>query len=296
MNHKKVRILVFFLTLLQAFLLRFYLLGTIPPMNQELFKGRLFSATVSFLTIPLIVFFTRQIYKNWSLSLLAGFWLSILPYSLEQGRINSYYPLVLFLLLLYFFIILKKVNLAIKIASSFAITGLILLLKPFWFQHQSILLQLSLKKILNNFFQQISFEFLFFKNESFWSGGFRNYGAIFPETIPIFLIGVYGLFKKIKVGLISVLYLFILAFIASLNAKFPETREFFFAIPIIVLILAIGTKKAYNFLIAGSFLKKLLIIPYAIILFYGFSQFFHFYLVHYNLRVFQEGLYKNEKF
>lgn len=296
MNHKKVRILIFLLLLLQAFILRFYFIGVIPPMSEGSLNGRLFSAASSFLTVPLLVFLIQTIYRKWSLGLLSGFWLSILPYSLEQGRIVSSYPIVLFFLLLYTFVILRKNNPAVKIASSLLILGLILWMKPFWFQHQAVLLHLSLKKILNNFFQQISFEFLFFRNESFWSGGFRNYGTIFPEAIPIFLIGVYGLFKRIKVGFISALCVFVLAFIASLNTKFPETREFFFITPIIALVLAIGVKKVYKFLSAGSFLKKSLIIVYALVLSYGLAQFFHFYLIHYNLRIFQEGLYKNEKF
>lgn len=284
-----------FLIALQAFSLRFLGFGEIPPAVSEALTGRVVTGIASFLSVPLLIYLIAQLSKDWQLGFLSGFWLSILPWSLEQGRINSPYPLILLILLTFLLLFLKTSNKLLKSVLSLVALVLIFILKPFWFQ-QGIIGQFKINSILNNFFKQLSFDFLFFKNDSFWKGGLRNYGIIFPEAIPIFLVGLYLLIQRTKVAIYTLGWLVLLALIGSLNSQFPEDRTLFLGTPVLALILAFGTKKLSEFLKSQSKVIRIISIFYLLVLFYGLLQFTHFYLVHYNLQIRQERLYESEKF
>lgn len=290
----KFLVLVFLITL-QSAISRFLALNRIPPVLPEVVKWRIITAVVSLLTVLILIFIVRRLFKDSQLALLAGFWLSILPWHIEQGRINSPYPLVLLILLTFLLFFVKSSNKLLKLISTLVTLLLIFLIKPFWFQ-KGIIGQFKVDSILNNFFKLLSFEFLFFKNDSFWKGGFRNYGAIFPETVPIFLIGIYLLIQKTKIAIYLLGWVILLTLIASLNSQFPEDRTLFLATPFFALILAFGTKKLHEFFTRVSLVFKIIGLLYMLLVFYGLMQFTHFYLVHYNLQVKEERLYESERF
>ncbi len=294
MKINKISLLLTILILLQGFLIRFIYIGKIPAGLDIVLKERVIIAIVSLLSIPLLKYITKKITGSLQLGFLAGWFLSIFPWHIEQSRIYSMYPLLLFLILLYFFILLNTSK-TIRIISTFFLLASIFLIKPFWFLINPFLYQYNYSKFIANLFQLTSFGFIFFKNDSFWSGGFRNFGILFPETIPLFIIGLYSLLKK-RIGIILLVISLVLAVITSLNTNFPETREFFFIIPIFSIVLALGAQKLSLLIRSSSVFLRILSYVYLIVFIYGLFQFFHFYFVHYNLRIYQEKLYETKQF
>lgn len=294
MNNYSFRLL-FVLVILQAFTVRFWHLDIIPYTNPAIHFSRILSAISGSLTVPVFVYLFYKYFKIRKLSLIAGWWLSIIPWHVEQSRISSIYPIFLIIFL----------GLTLLISSSFSklkpifALGLfiiaVLVLKPFWFQYQSFSAIPSGYIILNNFFRQLSFDFLFFRNESFWSGGLRSFGAMLPESIPVFLLGFYLFFKKTCLVSLSLTLILGLTIISAVNPKFPETRELFLGIPVLIIILALGTDNVFNRL-SHNLVKKIFAVIYFLILIYGLLQFFHYYFIHYTARVVNEKSYEINRF
>lgn len=279
---------------LLALILRFWKLGVVPPSDGDILLLRILTAFVASITIPCLMVLIRNLYSNKSLAMLSGLWLAINPWHIEQGRIYSIYILILFTLIILAYIWQKFKNIWSKviIIISFLAASLIFITVG------SIKLNIDLSaiKILQNLFKLLSFEFLFYKNDSFWSGGVREFGVMLPETIPIFLVGIFTLIGKFKKNISMICLILLFAFISSFQGSFPESRIFFLSLPAFMFILALGSKKLFSYLFTRNIFIRMAIFAYLLVLIYGISQFAHYYFIHYNLRIYQEKPYEGGKF
>ncbi len=279
---------------LLAFILRFWKLGVVPPSDGDILYLRILTAFVASITIPSLMVLIKNTYSNKSLAMLSGFWLAINPWHIEQSRIYSVYVPILFTLIII-------ANIWQKFKSNWSkviIIISVLAVSLIFLAAGSIKLNIDLSaiKILQNLFELLSFEFLFYKNDSFWSGGIREFGVMLPETIPIFLVGIFTLFSKFKKNISMICLILLFAFISSFQKSFPESRIFFLSLPVFMFILALGSMKLFRHLFTRNILIRMSIFAYLLVLIYGISQFMHYYYVHYNLRIYQEKPYEGGKF
>lgn len=283
------------LIIVLAFIVRFAFLGSIPPMVVEVFPARIVSAFSGFFAVVLIYFLTKKSFKSKELALFTSLSLSLLPISIVENRIVSWVSVAVFLIIVSYFFIIDK-------SPIKKVFGFLLFIIFLFYINKEILLinrlqtKFDFNLLLNNFFDALSFNKIFFTNDSYWSGGIRRYGMIYPEIIPIFLVGVFELLNKKRFDLI--LFGLSVLLIVSLSPTYPEAREIGLLAPIIAIILGFGGLKVFNYFKRNT--KNILVVisglAYIIVLLYGIINFFHYYLIHYDFGVKQENYYQINKF
>jgi len=285
------------LMLLEIFLYtaisRFFLIGKIPAiLDSSIIHLRIASATLSLVSTILLFYLIKNYWRSTRVALLSSWAFSVLPWVFEQGRIVSQPNYALFSILL-FIAFTKSYLYSFTSGEYFAhprgvfraflyvfITIILIFVYPrFWlFKIQEF--KFSINSLITNLFILSSFDFLFFKNITFWWGGVREFGMIFLSMLPFFLVGVYELFIRKKGKLLFLLGL--ITFIAALSPFFPESREFYFAMPIVSIIIAVGLDKLvriYKFSLPPQ--RWILVTLIFSFILYEMTQFFHFYFVHY---------------
>lgn len=278
-----------------AFIIRFAFLGSIPPSLPEVFSGRLVSAISGFLSIVAIYFLTKRLFESRKLAFFTSLSLTLLPISIIENRIVSWVSVAVFLVIIsYFFIIEGRVYK--KIIGYFLFSIFILYLNQEILLFARLLKNVDFTLLLNNFFDLLSFQKIFFANDTFWTGGIRRSGMIYPEAIPIFLIGIYEMLNKKQY--LCLIFGLLVIFIAALSPTYPEAREIGLLIPVFSLILGFGSFKMFNYFKKHKRNALIMVsgLAYIVILFYGFINFFHYYFTHYHFEVKQENFYQLNKF
>lgn len=283
------------LILVIAFIVRFAFLGSIPPSVSEVFPLRIISAVCGFFSVILSYYLVKRISKNKELALFSALSLAILPISIIENRIVSWVSVAVFLIIVSYFFIIDK-------SPIKKVFGFLLFIIFLFYINKEILLinrlqtKFDFNLLLNNFFDALSFNKIFFTNDSYWSGGIRRYGMIYPEIIPIFLVGVFELLNKKRFDLI--LFGLSVLLIAALSPTYPEAREIGLLAPIIAIILGFGGLKVFNYFKRNT--ENILVVisglAYLIVLLYGIINFFHYYFIHYDFGVKQENYYQINKF
>lgn len=255
---------------------RFFLVDKIPPLlSSSVVSLRLLSAAATITSTALIFFLVERYFQNTKIALLTAWVFCILPWTFEQGRINSAPNLALVL-------ILCTLLLAQKFFSKFKYTFLLFIpvlifisYPQFWlFKFNEF--EFSIHSLITNLYILTSFDFLFFRNVTFWWGGVREFGVMFLSFLPFHLIGIYQLVTNKEKKLLFIFGL--ITFIAALSPFFPESREFYFATPLISITVALGI---YHFSIWKSIMIKSMIGLLFLLMIYEYMQFMHFYFVHY---------------
>lgn len=271
--------LILLLILTYTVVSRFFLIDKILPLlNQEVLNGRMLSGGASIVSAVMIFFLVKEYFKKPKIALLTTWVFSILPWTFEQGRIISQPNFALFSILLLLAFTKRYLNsFGFKAYLLYLIIPFIFIFvyPQFWlFKVREF--NFNISSFINNLFTLLSFDFLFFKNISFWWGGVKEFGIMYLSFLPFFLVGIYQIieFRQIKLILLFLL----VATVSAASQFFPETREFYFSTPILALVVALGiyycflqTKFAIRILFAGLFFLMI----------YEFSQFYHFYFIHY---------------
>lgn len=278
------RKILFLLVCILAITTRLTFLTSIPPTFKEsVLTVRIISALLNIGSVVFLFIYTHQLSKNYKISLLSSFSFTVLPWTIEQGRIFSESSIAVFLIFL-ILIVLKRIHSKEgKILFLFVLPLILYFFSPnMWFVKTPSNFS-SWPDYKNNILSILSFDFLFFKNHTFWWGGVREYGIIFLPFILPFFLGVFAVIKKRYWSLIIIILF--LALIYAGNTTFPEGREFFLATPIISLILGFGfyalsTKKDLK----AQIISLILVLAFI----YEMMQFFHFYTNHYQKRILQE--------
>lgn len=283
------------LILVLGLVLRFGYLGSLPPSTEALLSGRFISAVSGFLSILLIYLFCRRYFNNKTLALFSALSFTLLPLAIVENRINSWVS-VLNLGVIIFFLLLTFKNRWLNI------TGLVIFIIVVYFYRNNLWFfnnTLSVKpgNFFNNIFNLISFNKIFFSNDTYWAGGLRNYGMLYPESIILFLLGIYQFLRERK-KLSIIIFSLIIIVIASASPTYPEAREAGLLMFPLSLIVGIGIQYFCEWFRKGKkpFFVIILTGIYSLILLYGIINFFHYYIIHYKLRVQQENLFINKNF
>lgn len=273
------RYLILFLITIYAIVSRFLFLDKIPPLVNSPLLLRSFSASLSVGSVFIIYFLVKTYFKSQRIALLSALFFSILPWTIEQGRVVSPVNMSLFFLLVVI-LLTKWIKRPIFRLTLYLLIPLVLYFfyPQFWlFRVKDF--DLPFSHFINNLFILISPDFLFFKNPTFWWGGVRETGIIYVAFLPFLILGIYELLKKKRYN-IFIWMLFILL-ISATSPFFPESREFYFITPLLSVISATGIAKAYQAYLVKSLFWKLILVSIFVFTAYEFSQFFHYYMVHY---------------
>lgn len=275
------RISLILLILFYAIIIHFWRINVTPPlMDSSLYSYRLISSVLSISSSLLLYYYFKKMFASSKIALLSSLFYTILPWTMEQGRIYSQVNNFLFICLL-LLVINKMLNNTLFKTISFIIFPLSLLL----FYREVWIIKVNRYSFhFNDFFQNIFFltstEFLFFKNPTFWWGGVRDFGVMLSSSFPIFLIGIYQLisFPKLEIFFWGVLIIIF----SALSPFLPESREFFLITPFISLTLSLGLLKLFS---QKKILYKAFFAGLFILIIYDLSQFLHYYFIHYPQQV-----------
>ena len=261
-------------------LLKYWRLGTYPKLfDPVFFNYRLLSSTGNILVIIIFYYYIKGKFGSIKLALLSSLIFTTLPLTIVESRIASSYSLILFLFMLIILISSWIRLFYLRVCLLLLIIISISLIYPQIWQGQFYTLITPLKYI-SNFFELMSFDLLFFKNESFYWGGIRETGLLYLFMLPLFLSGIYTFIVTQKY---KPLLLFLLIFaIIPLAPLFPENRAVYFSIPLLSLIVATGlirllTQKVHSRTILIGSLTGFFV--------YEFILFLHFYFIHYQKQV-----------
>lgn len=288
----------FCLILFTAVFLRLGGLGRLPPGGENALFLRLPTAICGIASIGLMILIVRKLSERYDVALISGFVLALMPWHIVQSRIYSPPLIGLTVILGGIWFYLNVTHKALKLGG---IVITLLLFRMFysdlWLFHE-IRFAPTIPQFLNNLFKLMSVEFLFFRNDSFWWGDLRTWGTQLPSLIPLLGLGLIATIRTVKLSqiLLTCFYFVCVWFVAAADPAFPETREFFLAAPLFAVISAIGVIKLYDYFIGKSTLVKAVICLYIAFIAYEHLIFFHFYTVHYVLRVGNEIHYAKMAF
>lgn len=250
-------------------------MGNLPPLfHQNFFNLRIISALLGSLMPVLTFLFVIKHSFDRKTALFAAFFMSILPWGIVESRIASQVNIALFFVLLIFFLYSIS-NGVWKYISLFLIPAAVVLTYPdIWFIKKMEII--SPQSFFNNLMILTSFEMLTNKNITFWWGGVREFGIIYLSLTPLFISGLFHLFRK-KYSAILLVFLLILL-VTAMSPFFPESREFYLSLHIFTLICALGLRKLS---LSKNLYIKMFVIFMSFFIIYEFSQFLHFYVRHY---------------
>lgn len=235
----------------------------------------------------------KSVFRKTSLAVLSGFILVTQPWFVQEIRIFSPFLYASCALTILSFSIQRIRSSTIRKLATFCFVGVIAILS-FLLVPGNFRIPISVvdgKLLLQNFFSLLSFEKLFIKNQSFWSGEASDVGIFLPVLFPFLIIGILGYPWRKGIFTLLFCWVVIVSLVAALSATFPEERVFFLAL-IPLLIYAIGGIKrafSWNWLPARS----ILFLGFSLIYGYSYLYFLHLYLFHNSLKVLQylEKLY-----
>lgn len=288
---------LWFAILLIAAVIRLPFIDKFPPIGPGLFWLRVLTSVVSLFTIWSTMYLVKQ-KSSLFLALAVGITLAVTPWHIENSRIYSPAMLGLALVLISGLVLNSALNRSIKFIAVFLISLFIsFIYKEIWF------LSIPLKdlSLFNRFYEKafhlLSGEWLFYKNETFWGGGLRTSGVFLPSFIPFYYLGLIILIRRFNRKYIPLLLTVILWWIISaLNPRYPEGREFFFALPLLCVAVAQGLvfvltkiKSQHNFI-------KILMLIYFLFMTYEYTVYAHDYIIHYSQRVKYEIPYEQRTF
>lgn len=275
---------VFLIALITLFngILHYFKLGAIPDFPHSfLLTGLMISSAISVFSSFLVYLIAKLHFQNTRISLLSFFVFSVFPWVFELGRNGSYPTVMLFLILILVFFLSfpdkmhkSRVagNLAVPVLFIIGVSGILFLLKkPEWvFSYAPR--SYTFTGVFSNIYHLISPDFLFFRNDSFWNGGNKDWGILLLSFAPFLFMGIIDVFRK-KSFVMSLWFVTGLS-LAVLNPHFPESFEFYIVVPILVLAVARGL---YFFCSR----KKWMISLFVLFFVFEYAVYLHTYLVHY---------------
>ncbi|MBI4991478.1 phospholipid carrier-dependent glycosyltransferase [Candidatus Gottesmanbacteria bacterium] len=213
---KKVKLLLLFVIIF-AFFSRFFFLDKIPSLVNSAISQRFFSASLSVGSVILLYLLVYRAFESAKIALLSAMIFSILPWTIEQGRIVSSVNIALFFLL-GTILLAKKIKITALKWIIYLSVPLILYLAytQFWLFRSKDFIP-SLSKLTNDMFILTSPDFLFFKNPTFWWGGVRETGILYLSFLPFLFAGFYDIVTQKKLNILAWLILILLTSAAIAN-------------------------------------------------------------------------------
>jgi hypothetical protein len=270
--------LLLIIIVLYSLVLHLWRIDIIPSLiNPQLRTERILFAIFSALcTIPLF-FYIQRLFSDTKLSLI-GIWIySVIPWTIEQGRIISEANLALFIFLIYLNLLTLFTSKIIKSVLFFIFLFSLNFVYPHLWVYQLVNYgNHYVVDSLTNILKIFSFGFFFFNNDSFWLGGVRNWGIIYLSFLPVLFLGVIDIIQNHDKKII--IYILIIGILTGFSPFYPETREFYLSLPFLIIILSKGLIKLNNS--SNVFIKIMAFCLFVLIL-YDIAGFMHYYFVHY---------------
>lgn len=286
MKRDKIKLIIL---LFVSALIRLPFLGSLPPGGVNSFVLRLPTALTSIATIGLFYALIQRLSKKHLLAFYSALFLSLMPWHIEQSRIISPPMIGLGVILVLALSLTFTKTKIIKLICIGIAVGLFYIVYPaFWLFHLPYQFP-EAGHYIDNIFKLVSFEFLFFKNDAFWSGGIREYGVMLPAAIPLFITGGLVILSRIKWQDFKLVLPYILVLlIASASPLFPEEREYFLATPYFAIVLGMGAFTIHKYFRKSHLILKAAAVLLILMLAYEYSVFTHYYIVHYAQRISNE--------
>lgn len=268
--------IIFALLLTFTAISRFFLIDKIPPnLNQVFLTGRILSGGASLVSAVMVFFLVKKYFEKPKIALLASWVFSILPWAFEQGRIISQSNLTLALVMSVLFIY-QRVNFKNKKILLFLIPVIFFFFYPQFWIFRVDEFKFNFYSLIYNLFTLLSFDYLFFKNISFWWGGIKEFGVMFLSFLPFFLVGIYDIIRLVNLRFI--LFSLLITIVSAASQFFPETREFYFSTPILAIVVGLGI---YRCFLQTKVVIRIFFVGIFLLMIYELSQFYHFYFIHY---------------
>ncbi len=286
--------LILFIIIFYAVVSRIWLIGSVPQIINSNIYNRLLTASLSVGSIYLLFVLCKNLFGSNRVALLTSWVFMIMPWTIEQGRITSQVSNSLFLMLL-IIILMQKFKSLISRSILVVIIPIILYLcyPSLWIFRSGFNIP-SAGTLLNNIFKLVSPDFIFFKNITFWWGGVRETGILYPAFLPFLLLGIMEstnyISKKIWL-FISLIYI-----ITAASPYFPETRTLFLTAPFISIIVALGFVKFHKILFDRNFYPKFISLLIIFFIAYDLAQFNHYYFIHYAQNIISNSVNIHEPF
>ncbi len=273
---------------------RLWAIGSIPPLeSSELFWLRLLSVGCAFISVFLLYKVSEKIFGQQEIALWSVFWLSSSPWHIAESRIISPPLMASCLLIIAAAVFLSKQKI---LSIVIVLIGLIIVLRFSWITQGIHFIGFS--SFLTNIFKYLSPVFLFFFNDTRWWVGFKEVGVFMPIAAVPFIVGIYEFFfypnkRVIKMTLLGFLVIMLFAAASPNN---PETQEFFLALPILAMIIGLGTVTLKNILYRQKKLGAMVFIVFLSFIGYQLFQMWHIYTTHYQIRVINEYVHEKNIF
>lgn len=278
--------------------IRFLALDSLPPAGENALLLRFPSAFAGVVSIGLHYFWILKLSKDKQVALISGFFLSVMPWHIEQSRVHSEVMFALVALIIYGIIWkiapCKLCKVVLTIAASIVLWRVY---PSLWLFHQPFNFP-TFSEYIGNLFKLISVEFLFYKNDSFWWGGLRTLGALLPSTLIFIFLGSGVLIRGFqrKYAYFPFILFFFIWILSGASPNFPESREFFLVSPLLAILAGFGIQWLWNIFQKRSFFLKIIITLYIGLVAYEYLLFYHFYTSHYPQRINAETRYEERNF
>lgn len=269
--------LFFFLILFFSFLSVFWKIYVLPPATvQTSLPDRLVSSAAAFISVILIFFWSSKILGHQKNALLTSLLYILQPWTIQEARVYSVYMIFLCVLILATLLIFITRSIFIKLLFTFTVLAGFLLMVNLIYKVSFTALFKNFSILLPNVFKLLSFEFIFFDNQSFWWGTVREQGMLLPVFIPFLLIGTSYIVRIAKLTQIILgVWFIIVLVISAASPTFPEGRFFFLNLPVFLLLIVSA--------IIGIFKipKVLPLALFVLIVVYMLHFFQHYYFSHF---------------
>lgn len=242
--------------------------------------GQVLSRLIWVLLVSLLLFLNLHAI-SWPVkkSLFAMLWFIATPWVVQKSIFIEHIHYFTLVILFYTYLYLRIKNWVILVIGFFLSLFIGRAVYPQFWIYQSLSLP-TVDQFFSNTFKLLSFKLWFFRN--IFLGVKNSIGIFYPESLPLFLIGLYDFLKNRQTRDI-LLPLSPWAIVIFFNNEIVGGREMFIFLPYLSIVFVLGFVILLRRLVSRSShsVLKAIFVLYLVILLYGLLNFQHYFTIHY---------------